>query len=75
MGHTWLTPQLSKGTRGYLPSSVIIGISLPDMMLLVTFTGVPIGSKPGGTRPESRNKEHAKNMRRLLINLNSVQMR
>ena len=44
----------------YLPSSVIIGISLPDMMLLVTFTGVPIGSKPGGTRPESRNKEHGK---------------
>ena len=51
----------------HLPSSVIIGISLPDMMLLVTFTGVPIGSKPGGTRPESRNKEHSKNMRRSWV--------
>jgi len=26
-------------------------MSLPEMMLLLTFTGVPIGSKPGGTSP------------------------
>ena len=43
--------------QDYVPSSVIIGMSLPEMMLLLTFTGVPIGSKPGGTRPTGHTGE------------------